>query len=43
MLLTQSQNGLYSLAGNEVPVYTARQEEKKTTAKIMEEPSDGIS
>ena len=42
MVWTPHQNGRQSLAKEDLPVYTSRQEEKRKTATIMEEPSDGF-
>ena len=42
MVWTPLQNGRQSLAKEDLPVDTARQEEKRKTATIMEEPSDGL-
>ena len=41
MVWTPSQNGRQSLAEEDLPVDTARQEKKRKTA-IMEEPGDGL-
>ena len=42
MVWTPPYNGRYSLAKEDLPVDTARQKEKRKTATIMEEPSDGL-
>ena len=42
MVWKPPQNGRQSLAKEGLPVDTARQEEKKKTATIMEAPGDGI-
>ena len=42
MVWTPPQNGRWSLAEEDLPVDTARYEEKRKTATIMEEPSDGL-
>ena len=42
MVWTPSQNGRQSLAEEDLPVDTARQEKKRKTATIMEEPGDGL-
>ena len=42
MVWTPSQNGRQSLAKEDLAVDTARQEKKRKTATIMEEPSDGL-
>ena len=41
MVWTSPQNGIQSLAKEDLPVNNARQEEKRKTATIMEELSDG--
>ena len=42
MVWTPSQNGRQSLAKEDLPVDTARQEEVRKTTTIMEEPSDEL-
>ena len=42
MLWPPPYNGRQSLAKENLPVDTARQEKKRKTATIMEEPSDGL-
>ena len=42
MVWTPPQNGRQSLAKSNLTVDTARQEKKRKTATIMEEPSDGL-
>ena len=42
MVWTPPQNGRQMLAKEYLPVDTARQEEKRKTATITEEPSDGL-
>ena len=42
MVWTPPQNGRQSLAKEDLPMDTARQGEKRKTAIIMEEPSDGF-
>ena len=42
MVWTPSQNGRQSLAEEDLPVDTARQEKKRKTATIMEEAGDGL-
>ena len=42
MARTPSYNGRHSLAEEDLPVVTARLEEKRKTATIMEEPGDGL-
>ena len=42
MVWTPSQNGRQSLAEEDLPVDTARQENKRKNATIMEEPGDGL-
>ena len=42
MVRTSPQNGRQTLAEEDLPVDTARQEKKRKTATIMEEPGDGL-
>ena len=42
MVWTPPQNGSQSLVKEDLPVDTARWEEKRKIATIMEEPSDGL-
>ena len=42
MVWTPPQNGKLSLVKEDLPVDTSRQEEKRKTIAIMEEPSDGL-
>ena len=42
MILSSPQNGRQSLTKDDLPVDTTQQEEKRKTATIMEERSDGL-